>query len=346
MKRLRTQDEIIASWKGDLSKPIVSICCITYNHEHYIEEALNSFLIQETNFPFEIIVQDDASSDYTANIIKKYEENYPRLIKAIYYKENQYSQGHRPSLLAFPFCKGDYIAICEGDDFWTCSYKLQKQVETLKLYPHINMCIHSANCINTETNEEIIIGKYGKHEYEIIPTEYIIEKTFGQIPTASTMIKRTITQELINFMSQNSNTIVGDIYLHFFGSKNGGAIYINEPMSCYRLNTIGSFTHQFKNDSSLRLRHLESRVSSYLILDQLSSREFSTSFKKSNLEFIKMYFLNPFNSFPSKIKVYLKYFTILNGQLKLLFPLLHARSLILVYLPKSIKLKIKKLYNK
>lgn len=116
-------------------EPLVSICCITYNHEKYIRDAIESFLMQETDFPFEIIIHDDASTDRTAEIIREYEKKYPDLIKPIYQTENQYSKGVRVSLLTYKKSKGKYIAFCEGDDYWTDALKLQKQVTFLEENP-------------------------------------------------------------------------------------------------------------------------------------------------------------------------------------------------------------------
>lgn len=116
-------------------EPLVSICCITYNHEKYIRDAIESFLMQETDFPFEIIIHDDASTDKTAEIIREYERKYPELIKPIYQTENQYSKGLRVSLLTYKKAKGKYIAFCEGDDYWTDPLKLQKQVTFLEKNP-------------------------------------------------------------------------------------------------------------------------------------------------------------------------------------------------------------------
>ena len=114
------------------TEPLVSINCITYNHEAYIRDALEGFLMQKTDFTFEILVHDDASTDQTANIIRKYEKKYPEIIKPIYQKENQYSQEVEISKqFQFPRARGKYIAICEGDDYWTNPYKLQKQVIVL-----------------------------------------------------------------------------------------------------------------------------------------------------------------------------------------------------------------------
>lgn len=133
MRGLRTEDEIIANWSGDTSQPVVSICCATYNHELYIKETLKGFLSQKTNFPFEILIHDDSSTDSTADIIREYESKYPNLIKPIYQNENQYSKGVKINqTILFPIAKGRYIAMCDGDDYWTSGKKLQTQFNILE----------------------------------------------------------------------------------------------------------------------------------------------------------------------------------------------------------------------
>ena len=138
----RTQQEIMQRWDADNSDtPLVSVCCITYNHEPYIAQALDGFLMQKTNFPFEVIVHDDASTDRTAEIIREYEARFPKIIKPIYETENQYSK-HDGSLgrIVDAACKGKYIALCEGDDYWIDENKLQMQVDFLEGNPEYGMC--------------------------------------------------------------------------------------------------------------------------------------------------------------------------------------------------------------
>ena len=108
-----TQEKVMQNWNGEI--PLVSVCCITYNHEPYIVQALNGFLMQKTSFPFEVLIHDDASTDRTADIIREYEKKFPKIIKPIYQKENQYSKGNRAILASFvyPRAKGKYIALCE-----------------------------------------------------------------------------------------------------------------------------------------------------------------------------------------------------------------------------------------
>lgn len=114
----------------------VSVCCLTYNHEKYLKQALDSIIAQRTNFKYEIIVLDDASKDGTQEIIKEYCLNYPDLVKSVLQTENQFSKGVPiVNQIFYPMAKGKYIAYCEGDDYWTDCLKLQKQADFLDAHP-------------------------------------------------------------------------------------------------------------------------------------------------------------------------------------------------------------------
>lgn len=127
--------------KEDNEPLMVTIQCFTYNHEAYIRECLEGFVMQKTKFRFEAIVHDDASTDGTADIVREYEEKYPDIIKPIYETENQYSkQDGSLQRIMDEHTHGKYIAICEGDDYWTDPYKLQKQVDFLEAHPDYGMC--------------------------------------------------------------------------------------------------------------------------------------------------------------------------------------------------------------
>ena len=125
----------------------VSINCITYNHQEYIEEAIQSFLMQKTDFKYEILIHDDASTDSTQDIIRKYQEMYPDIIKPYFQKENQLSKGVRRINYKFNHTKskGKYIALCEGDDYWTDPYKLQKQVDFMEENQNCTLCAHAVD---------------------------------------------------------------------------------------------------------------------------------------------------------------------------------------------------------
>lgn len=127
--------------------PLVSICSITYNHAPYIRQCLDGFLMQQTTFPIEIIINDDCSTDGTTEIVKEYAEKYPDLIRPIFHEENQYQKGVKGmfATFVFPKARGKYIAMCEGDDYWTDPLKLQKQVDFLEANPEYGLVHTKAN---------------------------------------------------------------------------------------------------------------------------------------------------------------------------------------------------------
>ena len=136
------------------NNPLITVFCITYNHVKYIRVCLDGFVMQKTNFRFVAIIHDDASTDGTASIIREYAEKYPDIIQPIYETENQYSKqdGSIKRIMQEAInatgCK--YVAICEGDDYWTDPYKLQKQVDFLEGHPNVGLCYTDYNIYNEE----------------------------------------------------------------------------------------------------------------------------------------------------------------------------------------------------
>ena len=123
---------------------LVSSCCLTYNHADYLRDTLEGFLMQKVDFPVEILINDDASTDRTAEIVREYEAKYPELIHAFYQPVNLYSQGKDLCLeVLYPQARGKYIALCEGDDYWTEPTKLQRQVDFLETHPEYSACVHN-----------------------------------------------------------------------------------------------------------------------------------------------------------------------------------------------------------
>ncbi len=245
MRNLRTEDEIIANWKGDIDQPVVSICCITYNHEPYVEDALEGFLNQETNFPFEILIHDDASTDRTAAIIREYEVKYPRLIKPIYQTENQYSKGLKMNpTFNFPRSKGQYIALCEGDDYWIASEKLQTQVQLMREYPDVNISFHPAYKVDGfELKKNKIFANHSKDVKIFTPKEVILGGG-GFMPTQSLMIKSELLKNLPDWFFNNAP--VGDYYLQIISSIDNGALYFPMILGIYRTNITGSWSSERK----------------------------------------------------------------------------------------------------
>ena len=127
-----------------MNTPLVSICCITYNHAPFIQKCLDGFLMQQTDFPIEILIHDDCSTDGTTDIIKEYAAQYPDLIFPLYEEVNQYQQGKATEIDFYNYrrARGKYIAYCEGDDYWTDPLKLQKQVDFMEANPEYSVCFH------------------------------------------------------------------------------------------------------------------------------------------------------------------------------------------------------------
>ena len=222
-----------------LNDIIVSISCITYNHEAYIEGALLSFFSQECDFKFEILIHDDCSTDKTAEIIKRYETMYPDIIKPIYQSINQYSIGisNVSERYNFSRAKGLYIALCEGDDYWTDPKKLQKQVDILRHYPDCSLCLHAAKALSVDASyPEGNIRPYDTRRK--LTSEEVIDKK-SAYPTASLIFPKALVQELPEFYRKSP---VGDIPLQIILASKGFAYYIDEYMSVYRVGVGSSWT--------------------------------------------------------------------------------------------------------
>lgn len=133
-----------------MNEILVSISCITYNHSAYIRQCLDGMLMQQTTFGFEILIHDDCSTDGTDDIIREYASRYPQIIKPLFEEENQYQQGKPIGTIVWnlPRAKGKYIAMCEGDDYWTDPLKLQKQVDFMEANSEYVLCCHRYKIYN------------------------------------------------------------------------------------------------------------------------------------------------------------------------------------------------------
>lgn len=230
---------------------LVSILCVTYNHENYIADAIEGFLSQKTNFKYEILIHDDASTDKTVQIIREYELKYPDLIKPIYQKENQYSKGVDVNKYNIDRAVGKYYALCEGDDYWTDPYKLQKQIDILEKHADYSLCVHAAIKINAATGEEIIKIK-PSNENRIFATEDVIYGGGNFFATNSMvfrMDKKTVLPDFYN------NCPVWDYPLTIFLSLVGKVYYIDEIMSVYRYAVPGSWTMREFSNIQNKIKH-------------------------------------------------------------------------------------------
>lgn len=226
---------------------MVSITCVTYKHEKYIAKALDSFLMQKTNFKFEILVHDDASPDRTQDIIREYERKYPDIIKPIYQTVNQYSQNIDPEEeFQGPRAKGKYIAICEGDDYWCDPNKLQMQYDYMEAHPECWLCVHDTMKVDGEGNNlgKLVNGRTIDCDYH---ADLVIAAGGGQLfQTSSYFCKPGI---LFGRPEEFVFADCGDYPMGMYAAMKGHIHYIGRVMSCYRVNTAGSYSSRVrKND--------------------------------------------------------------------------------------------------
>lgn len=272
------ESEIVSRWDSEKGN-LVSICMLSYNHEPYLRDALNSILNQKTNFGFELLVHDDASQDGSAELIREYARRYPSIVKPILQSVNQHSQRIYPSVhFNYPRAQLPFIAMCEGDDHWTDENKLQIQVDSLLSNPAINLSFHSAFFVDYQTDAPPrIYGDYGIKD-QIVPFESVLHRDRGWIPLASCVIRQQAKQELLKFLSSGSYLTVGDIYFQFFGSLPSGAFYHNRPMSLYRFKTPQSWTLKTLNDAEVKARHEIAMIRSYYELNRLTEKQYQEDF--------------------------------------------------------------------
>lgn len=228
------------------NKPMVSILCLAYNQKDYIKKALDGFLMQETNFKYEVLIHDDASNDGTADIIKEYQKKNPEIIKPIYQKKNQFSQGVKITpIYQLPRVKGTYIAICEGDDYWTDPKKLQTQVDYMEKNSSHALCFHPVK-VFFENNE---------HKESVFPTEktgFTLNKLLqGNFIQTNSVMYRALS----SYKDIAKDVMPGDYYLHLYHAKNGKIGFIDKVMAAYRKHEGGVWWHSATDSNKIYLKY-------------------------------------------------------------------------------------------
>lgn len=247
--------------------PKVNILCITYNHEKFIRKTLDSFVMQKTNFPFEVIIGDDCSTDKNPEIIKEYAEKYPDIIKPVLREKNIGAEDNYLDIA--DRVNAEYVAICEGDDYWTDPLKLQKQVDFLESNPECSICFHPVR----------VFYEDGSMPDEIFPTENI--RNAGTMFSAEHLV-------LANFIQTNSvlyrwvftpqsrvrdvvprNILPGDYFIHLLHAQQGKIGLINEVMADYCRHPNGMWDGSITNSDALHLKYGVRELKFYLAAEKL-----------------------------------------------------------------------------
>ncbi|MFA7084220.1 MAG: glycosyltransferase [Arcobacteraceae bacterium] len=270
------------TFKNHLSNPVVSVCCTTYNHASYIKKAIDSFLMQKTNFPFEIIIRDDASTDDTAQIISQYQKKYPNIIKPIFEQHNMYKKGVKAFPIVFQQAQGQYLALCEGDDYWNDPYKLQKQIDFLEQHPEYSMSFHNSNRLDETTNTYIDDYPNIEQDRDFSLLDFIT----SNYASTTTIVRRN---QPFNYPPNFHKIKFADWPLNLIFASKGKIRYHAQAMATYRIHRGGVWsgnTEIKKNRYTIYMLEEMNKYFSYKY-----HKEFSKVILKQIYQQIKNYLL-------------------------------------------------------
>ena len=271
---------------------MVTIRCITYNHEAYIRKCLDGFVMQKTNFRFEAIVHDDASTDGTASIIREYAEMYPGIIKPIYETENIWSR-HDGSLgrIMDEHTHGKYVATCEGDDYWIDPLKLQKQFDFMEENYECPLCFHAHYDLMPNGS---LTERRPPKERKFYSVQHIILSGGGFMATNSMFYRWSLrnNEERPDFWK---HAPIGDTPTMLFFAAKGKIGYINDAMSVYRRDSCGSWSSKQKSFET-RKAHYKRIMQMFNEYDEYTNHKYHITIliKKSRnkIGYIKNYFIS------------------------------------------------------
>lgn len=243
--------------------PLVHVCVVAYNHVKYIRACLDGVLAQKTRFAYVVLVHDDCSTDGTADIVREYAVRHPGKVKPILQQTNQFSQGKTVASLVFPPCRGsEYIAVCEGDDYWTDELKLQKQVDLMALHPDVGMSFHPVFLVRgDEPRSSCVVSDWFK-ENTVVPLERLIIGGGAYCPSPSLVFRSKYADDIMACASHMS----GDYAVQVVSGQHG-ALYINEPMAVYRHMVPGSWSSRVEADMKLKEHHYLKAIEGMKVLD-------------------------------------------------------------------------------
>ncbi len=259
---------------------LVSVICATYNHEKYIRQAIEGFVAQKTTFPFEIVIHDDASTDATAEIIREYEAKYPELIRPIYQKENLHSRKISRAPYLEAVVRGKYIALCEGDDYWTDPLKLEKQVRHMEENPACALCIH--NSIEVD-DQGAYLGDHIIHPESCWDSMEVLIRGGGYYCATNSIVART--RDYFTYTKTSYNKILSmDATLQMHLGAQGSIYVFADKMSAYRVGVPQSATARYSQSyeaySALHMKLVAMRKE----FDRVYDYRYHEAIEDANLE--------------------------------------------------------------
>lgn len=254
---------------------VVTICCITYNHKNYIKKCLNGFLMQETRFPYEILIHDDCSIDGTLDILKEYEKKYTN-IKVLSESDNQFSKGVKIAFdILLPLIKTKYVAICEGDDYWTDVHKLEKQVSFMEKNPDCVMTVHNGIKENIKNGEQVTINPFCESKY--LDTEEMFMAFMNNPPTASFVLRMDILNNYPKFI--RNAPVVDDVLRLFYFSK-GKVYYFDECMCRRHINHEWSWNTLLDNNKNMYEKYVYEILHFYDLFNEYTHSKYQEYVKQ------------------------------------------------------------------
>ncbi|ENL8515909.1 glycosyltransferase [Providencia rettgeri] len=272
----------------------ISVCVICYNQEEYILECLSSIFNQKGNFLLEVVIRDDCSSDKTREICESYIKNITDDKITIKLLDSRVNLGaNKNSLEVLKNCTGDFVAFCEGDDYWTSEYKLQKQLNLANENPKINLFVHLAYF--HYPNGELIKKDWPLLTHKTLSQSKILSANWQFAPTSSYFIRSPVLSFLPDWYD---NATIGDIYLEIYSARNGIGV-IDEYLSAYRYLSQNSWSLSLTRNTPEILDKKIKHYNNFISCLELTELDFPNlkneiNIKKKGLmiQLAKLYFLN------------------------------------------------------
>lgn len=250
---------------------MVSVIIFTYNHEKYFRDAIEGVLKQKTDFKYEVIIHDDASTDHTQELIREYKEKYTEKIVPILQTENQFWRCHLSAEFVYPKIRGKYFAFCEGDDFWTDENKLQMQIDFLEAHEEYSMCMHNAVKWNCVTDEKTVLNTFPK-DGTYSQEEQILAGLGTNFPSVDSYVLRTeLLKNVPDFLYESN---VMDYPIRQYYANKGKVYYFQKPMSVYRVSKAPSYMNRIREEEEFYNNYTLEMINFFEKFNDYTERKF------------------------------------------------------------------------